>query len=105
MSILFTDKVQILTVTRNTTYGTNTLSDPKTSVAYIEDDTSIRFTGNGELAKSIKLIMLPKDTNVAIGDHIRILKHHGLTLDEEYVTVQRVSRIGGSHVTHLEVLA
>lgn len=105
MSLLFPDRVGIISVTRNSTYGTNTLSDETESKAYIEDDSTITFNSNGELLKSIKIILLPKDTTINVGDHIRIIKHHGVALDEEYVTVQRVSRIGGSRVSHLEVLA
>ena len=107
MSLLFPDKVSITPITINTNYGTETEGAAFTSRAYVEEESKILYSSSGQPMDPVMYIYMPWETNIAAGYYIQITQLHGATPTAgEGVKrkVQRVSRVGGSQKSHIEVI-
>lgn len=108
MSLLFPDIIDIIPVTRDSVFNVETEGSPSTqSVAYVEEESEIRYNSQGELVDPSALVCLPADAVIAKGDFIKMVKVHGRTpIGDELLQrkVKRATYRGGSKVTHVEVL-
>jgi hypothetical protein len=108
MSLAFPDVVAIVSVGRDVTFNTETESrTPKQSRACVEEDSRLQYTDDGAPIEPTITIMLPRDAVVQKGDYIAILKLHNKDATEHEGIrrlVKRASRVGGSRISHIEVL-
>lgn len=107
MSIYYTDVVQIRSVQRDKTFGTEEKDNSFLSNAYVEEESEIKYNKNGELIDPVIHIFLPVTIAILKGDYIKVISLHGNEVnvhDGIERKVKRVSHVGGFNDSHLEVL-
>jgi len=100
MSYMLTDRVTIKNITRDTTFGDETISTTITDVkCKIQNISMVVINIQGSVAKFTKPIMkfyFNKDININKGDYIQITKKHGKTLiDQDTKKIKEIKILGG----------
>jgi len=107
MSLEYPDIVENTPVTLSETYNEPTEGAAVQTRAYVEEDSKLRYGPNGAPIEPTITILYPRGTTINKGDYVQIIKLHGQTpTTHEAIrrTAQMVSRVGGSRVSHIEVL-
>ena len=107
MSLEYPDIVENTPVTLSETYNEPTEGTAYQTRAYVEEDSKLRFGPDGAPIEPTITILYPRGTTINKGDYVQIIKLHGQTpTTHEAIrrTAQMVSRVGGSRVSHIEVL-
>ena len=106
MSLMFPDSISIIPIAKDK-YGAVTESAAVPSSAYIEDQDTTRRDAQGTLVQTGRLMLVPKDTTIAIGDMVDVVTLHGATpTTEEGIRreVTQAFRVGGMGISHIELL-
>ena len=108
--MFYPDAVEITTITIDPEFKDETEGTPFPSKAYVEEESEIRYGGDGQPLDSITTIFLPpNNTNMLVkeGDYIKIPLLHGNVPNTQEAMRKRIARIipaGSFVVNHLEVL-
>jgi len=106
----YPDEVEITTISIDATYKNETEGTPFSSDAYIEEESQIRYGGDGMPLDPITIMFLPPTiANKAVkeGDYIAITKLHGETPNSQEAMRKRIKKIapvGGHRVHHMELV-
>lgn len=106
--MLFTDLVKITKNATNNVFNspTNEDADYQITKAYVEDNSKVRYGGDGTPFTPKFLILIPGSFEIFPEDTIEIVKMHGkepIGLEVGKKQILQIRRVGGFSVSHLEV--
>lgn len=107
MSLAFPDRVIVTPVTRTAAFNDQTEGTSTTYRASIEVDNRIVYGNDGAPIEPAMTILLPKDAVVNKGDFVQVSKLHGTdptAHESAQRLVKQARRIGGSRISHVEVI-
>lgn len=101
---MYTDRVNISTVTTNKNTGKKTRSEQTNIKARVESEDLRKKSLDGNIIVYSKLIILPPSINIKKEDEIQIIKIGGVTTtDEPKVIVEQVFKTARFAPHHIEV--
>ena len=104
--MMYTDKIRIHRSLIDTIYNVVEEDSYKDTKAYVENYSGQGFSYKGQLVIPSYIILLPPSISISLQDTISILKMHGTDPTEEEEgekQISKISRIGGSSISHIEV--
>jgi len=100
---MYTDRCDILPITRDSQFGNETLGTAVNTKCREETEDTVKKSNTGSNVAYKRLYILPPSTSINKGDRIRTTKRRGKTVTEDYANVDEVFILGRYKPHHIEV--
>jgi hypothetical protein len=100
---MYTDLCEIITVTKDTQFGSSSQSLPTVTRCRVENTDYVAEGASGNRKRYSRLYFIPSSVIINREDLIRATVVRGVSVTEDYASVEESFHVGGIVAHHIEV--